>query len=129
VAGRVRHSTFEQAMKSIMEFDHFYIHRSFVDMRKSINGLSAVVEAEMKLDLKSRSLFIFCNKPRTRMKILYFDRSGFALWLKWLDDSKFPWPKNGDEETIAVTREDLALLLDGVNFFTRFKEVHFETVL
>ncbi len=117
-------------MKSISEFEHFYIHRASVDMRKSINGLAAIVEAEMKLDLKSSSLFIFCNKPRTRMKILYFDRSGFALWLKWLDDSKFPWPKDfEEEETIAVTREDLALLLEGVNFFTRFKEVHFETVL
>jgi transposase len=116
-------------MKSISEFENFYLHRAPTDMRKSINGLAGLVEAEMKLDLKSSSLFIFCNKPRTRMKILYFDRSGFALWLKWLDQSKFPWPKDVDEETIVITKEDLAMLLDGVNFFTRFKEVHFETVL
>lgn len=116
-------------MKSICEFKNFYIHRAPVDMRKNINGLAGIVEADMKLDLKSSSLFVFCNKPRTRLKILYFDHSGFALWLKRLDESKFPWPKSFEEETITVTREDLALLLDGVNFFTRFKEVHFENVL
>jgi transposase len=101
VDGRGRHGTSEQSMKSISEFKKFYIHRAPTDMRKSINGLAGIVEAEMKLDLKSSSLFVFCNKPRTRMKILYFDRSGFALWLKWLDSSKFPWPKNFDEETIV----------------------------
>ncbi len=113
-------------MKSISEFKELYIHRVPVDMRKSINGLAAIVQEEMKLDLKSSSLFIFCNGRRTRMKILYFDRSGFALWLKRLEDSKFPWPKNLDQDTISITAQDMALLLDGVNVFSRFEEVHFD---
>lgn len=116
-------------MKSIREFKELYIHRGPVDMRKSINGLAAIVEAEMKLDLKSSSLFIFCNERRTRMKILYFDRSGFALWLKRLEESRFPWPKSADQETIQISTDDMALLLEGVNVFSRFEEVHFEHVV
>lgn len=116
-------------MKSFREFKEFYIHRNPVDMRKHINGLAAIVEAEMELDLKAPSLFIFCNRRRTHMKILYFDRSGFALWLKKLEDSKFPWPTIMNPETIVVSVDDLALLLDGVNVWTRFEEVHFERFL
>lgn len=116
-------------MKSISEFKGFYIHRAPVDMRKSINGLAAIVEADMNLSLRSSSLFIFCNSRRTHLKILYFDRSGFALWFKRLEDSKFPWPTLSGAETIAVSIDDLQLLLDGVNVWTRFEEVHFERFL
>jgi len=116
-------------MKSLASFKALYVHREAVDMRKNINGLSAIVQEEMKLELKSSSLFIFCNRRRTHMKILYFDKSGFALWLKRLEGSKFPWPKNFDQETISVTAADMELLLDGINVWTRFKEVHFETVI
>jgi len=63
------------------------------------------------------------------MKILYFDRSGFALWLKKLEDSKFSWPKSAKEETVSIKAKDLALLLEGINVWTRFKDVHFERVL
>ena len=98
-------------------------------MRKSINGLSAIVAEEMGLDLKASAIFIFCNKPRTHMKILYFDRSGFALWLKRLEESKFSWPLKFDDETILITAKDLELLLEGINIWTRFSDVHFEQVV
>lgn len=116
-------------MKSIFEFQKLFIHREPVDMRKGISGLSAIVSEEMKLDLKSSSLFIFTNRRRTLMKIIYFDRSGFALWLKKLEEEKFPWPTNFDEDTIAVTADDMKLLLDGVNVWTRFSDVDFERVV
>lgn len=116
-------------MKSIFDFKDLYIHRTPVDMRKSINGLSAIVETEMKLDLKGSSLFIFTNQRRTHMKVLYFDRSGFALWLKKLESSKFPWPKTSDAETISISAKDMALLLEGINVWTRFDDVHFDQVV
>ena len=116
-------------MRSIVEFEALYLHRAPVDMRKSINGLAAIVKEEMRLDLKSSSLFVFCNERRTRMKILYFDRSGFALWLKRLEDSKFPWPRKLEQETVSITAKDMALLLDGINIFSRFEEVHFDHVV
>ena len=116
-------------MKSIFDFKNLYIHRDPVDMRKSINGLSAIVATEMGLDLKSSSLFIFCNKRRSHMKILYFDRSGFAVWLKRLEDSKFPWPRKFDDDTILIEAKNLELLLEGINVWTRFNDVHFEHVV
>ena len=95
----------------------------------STNGLSAIAAEEMKLDLKSSSLFVFTNKRRTHMKILYFDRSGFALWLKRLEGSKFPWPRDLSKDIVEVSAKDMELLLDGVNVWTRFKDVHFEEVV
>lgn len=116
-------------MKSIFEFQKLFIHRLPVDMRKSVTGLSSIVSEEMKLDLKSSSLFIFTNRRRTLMKIVYFDRSGFALWFKKLEEEKFPWPTKFEEDTITITSDDMKLLLDGVNIWTRFDDVDFERVV
>jgi transposase len=116
-------------MKSLSFFDCIYICRKPVDMRKSINGLSVIVDQEMKLDLRQRFLFIFINKRRTHMKMLYFDKSGFALWLKRLEESRFPWAKKLEQDVIEMSFEDLELLLEGVNVWTRFERVHFEEVV
>ena len=116
-------------MKSIQHFEHLYLHRDFVDLRKNIYGLSVIVQTEMKLDLKSSSIFIFTNRRRTIMKILYFDHSGFALWLKKLEESKYPWPKNMDQDVIELTANDMELLLAGINIWTKFKTVSFTTVV
>ena len=115
-------------MKSIYDFEKILIHKSPVDLRKSINGLSIIVAEELGLDLKSKSLFVFTNRRRTHMKILYFDKSGFALWLKRLEGSKFSWPKL-DQDVVEVTSKDMDLLLDGVNIWTRFKKVDFDYVV
>jgi transposase len=116
-------------MKSIYDFEKLFVHREPVDMRKSINGLSVIVQEEMGLDLKSSAIFIFCNRRRTHMKILYFDRSGFCLWLKRLEGEKFPWPKHIEKNVLSISKEDMEFLLEGINVWTRFKEVHFEKVI
>lgn len=116
-------------MKSIREFDNIYLCREFVDFRKSINGLSAIVAADLNLDLKRSALFIFTNRRRTHMKMLYFDKSGFALWFKRLEEAKFPWPKDIHKQVVDISAEDLQLLLDGVNVWTRFENVYFESVI
>ena len=116
-------------MKSFDFFDKIFIHRAPVDMRKSINGLSVIVDQDMGKDLQGKNLFIFCNKRRTHLKMLYFDKSGFALWLKRLEASKFPWSKDLDTPVIELGVEDLELLLDGVNVWTRFEKLSFERVI
>ena len=116
-------------MKSINDFESIVIHKVPVDFRKSINGLSIIVAENYKLDLKSDTLFVFTNKRRTHLKILYFDRSGFALWLKRLEGTKFSWPKKIEQDIINIKAEDLELLLDGVNVWTRFKTVDFEHII
>ena len=116
-------------MRAVTEFANIYLCREFVDFRKSINGLSAIVAADLSLDLRKSALFIFCNKRRTHMKMLYFDKSGFALWLKRLEDAKFPWPKDIHKKVVDISAKDLELVLDGVNIWTRFEDVYFEAVI
>ena len=69
-----------------------YIAQEPVDFRLGINGLSTMVEATLKFDPFSRNLFCFVNKRRNQIKVLYWQRSGFCLWLKRLEEEKFKWP-------------------------------------
>ena len=67
----------------IIDFEkvEIYVRPGTTDMRKQINGLSIIVQEQLKLDPFSGSLFVFCNKRRHLLKILYWDKTGFALWL------------------------------------------------
>ncbi|MBF4436519.1 transposase, partial [Vibrio anguillarum] len=62
-----------------------YLYREFVDFRKSINGLAAIIESETDLPLGTGALFLFTNKQRDKVKVLYWDKTGFALWYKRLE--------------------------------------------
>jgi transposase len=104
-------------MKSISKFTQVYLHRESVDFRKSINGLGSIVQEEMKLDPFSSALFIFCCSRRKKIKILYWDRTGFALWYKKLEENLFPWPKDLDDEIIEITSRELQWILDGINIW------------
>lgn len=85
------------------------------DMRKSINGLSFLVEQAMDLDLFTGDLFVFCNRRRSMIKILYWDHNGFALWLKRLEKHRFHWPRSG-EQVVAIGESQLEWLLAGLDF-------------
>jgi transposase len=69
-------------MKMFVEPADIYLYMDIVDFRKSINGLIVVVEQDMKLNPFRDALFVFCNKKRDKVKILYWDKTGFALWYK-----------------------------------------------
>ena len=108
-----------------------YLHRDPVDFRKSINGLSVIVEREMALSPLSGALFVFCNKKRDKLKLLYWDRTGFALWYKRLEQEKFPWPRRMDEAVIELDEDRLHWLLQGYDI-TRMQPhaaLHYQTVL
>jgi transposase len=69
-----------------------YIAQEPVDFRLGINGLSVVVEATLRFDPFSRNLFCFTNKRKNQIKVLYWQRSGFCLWQKRLEEERFKWP-------------------------------------
>jgi transposase len=95
-----------------------FVCREVVDMRKAINGLSILVEEVLELDPFANKLFVFCNRNRDKLKILYWERTGFVLWYKKLEKHRFPWPRReGEEQTVALTGEQLNWLLDGIDFF------------
>lgn len=84
------------------------------DMRKSINSLSILVEGALELDPLSGHLFVFCNRRHTMLKVLYWDRNGFCLFLKRLEKHHFKWPSSKDEVMEVGVRE-LEFVLEGLD--------------
>jgi transposase len=70
-----------------------------VDFRKSIDGLSALVEQSLGLSPFASALYVFMNRGRTKVKVLYWHRNGFCLWYKRLEAERFAWPKFGVKYT------------------------------
>ena len=104
-------------MLKIETFSGIYLHRDRVDFRKSIDGLAAIVEQEMGLDVFGRHLFLFCNKNRTRLKVLYWDATGFAMWYKRLEQDRFRWPRKHDDNVITIDSQQLEWLLCGYDIW------------
>jgi transposase len=71
----------------------------------------------MQLDPFARYLFVFGSRDRSKVKMLYWDRTGFALWLKRLEKAKFSWPKKLDADVIELSARELEWLLDGYEFW------------
>lgn len=90
-----------------------YIATGNTDMRKAINGLSILVESRMELDCFSGHMFVFSNRRRNMIKILYWDHNGFCLWQKRLERERFRWPESA-EEVISISSRELRWLLDGL---------------
>ena len=83
------------------------------DLRKSINGLSLLVQAQLGRNPLSGDLFVFCNRMRTIVKVLYWDRNGFCLWQKRLEKDRFRWPKT-KADVLEVGFRELMWLLEGL---------------
>lgn len=93
-----------------------YLYRDVVDFRKSINGLSVIVDELMGLSPFDPGVFVFCNRRRDKLKVLYWDHTGFALWYKRLEKNKFKWPRKMTDDTLVLTPEQWDWLLRGLNF-------------
>jgi transposase len=91
-----------------------YLHRTPVDFRKSINGLAVVVQEGMAISPFSESLFVFGNRSRNKIKVLYWDKTGFCLWYKRLENDKFKWPRAGDV-VLNLSSEQFSWLLRGLD--------------
>ncbi|QDU69841.1 IS66 family insertion sequence element accessory protein TnpB [Engelhardtia mirabilis] len=86
------------------------------DMRKSFDGLSGVVRSALQGDPKSGDLFVFCNRLRNRLKVLYVDESGVWVCAKRLERGTFKWPSpTSGERRVEMRSEELALLLGGLD--------------
>jgi transposase len=77
-----------------------YLYPKPVDFRKSIDGLAALVEADIKVAVFDPVLFVFLNRPRNRVKILYCERNGFCLWLKRPESERFKTSPDASDEAV-----------------------------
>ena len=93
-----------------------YLHRQPVDFRKSINGLAVIVEESMGLSPFEAGFFVFCNRRCDKLKVLYWDNTGFALWYKRLEKDTFKWPLKVEDTILSLSLEQWHWLLRGVNF-------------
>ena len=100
------------------------------DMRKAINTLSIRVEDTLRLDPFSGHLFVFCNRGRTILKVLYWDRNGFCLWQKRLEKHRSKWPETKDE-VLEIGAKELGFLLEGLDIGTvrPYETLKYKTVI
>ena len=110
--------------------DTVYICRAPVDFRKSIAGLSAMVEQCLGLNPFAASLFVFVNRDRNRLKILYWDRNGFCLWHKRLEKEHYHWIRRGMQGVVSISYEQLEWLLRGydISLMTPHKTLKYQSV-
>ncbi|MDK1025603.1 MAG: IS66 family insertion sequence element accessory protein TnpB [Gammaproteobacteria bacterium] len=102
-------------MRPDVSLPRVYLHRQPVDFRKSIDGLSAIVEQSMQLSPFSKQLFVFTNRRRNRVKILFWEDNGFCLYYKRLEKRQFHWPLYLKSNVITLNGQQLNWLLDGYN--------------
>jgi transposase len=91
-----------------------FLHREPIDFRAGINGLVTLVEQSMQLDPFARAVFAFHNRRRNRVKLLFYERTGFWLILRRLEEDHFVWPRR-QQAVIELTTEQLHWLLDGID--------------
>ena len=95
-----------------------YLCREPVDFRKSIGGLSALVEQELQMNLFDDALFVFISRRRDKIKALYWYRNGFCLWYKRLEKEKFAWPQFIENQSVcSLNMQELEWLLEGFDLW------------
>jgi transposase len=93
-----------------------YLCTAPCDMRRSFDGLHALVTNAMGLDALAGHLFVFSNRRKDRVKILYWDRDGFAVWAKRLEEGTHAMPFGANAETrCEISTQELGALLSGID--------------
>lgn len=92
-----------------------YIAVEAVDMRKGFDGLYGLVRDQLGQDPLSGHLFLFANRPRTRLKALVWDGSGLWVCAKRLEKGRFQWPAADEQRSVTMRAEELAMLVNGLD--------------
>jgi transposase len=95
------------------------------DLRKGYDGLARLARDVVEQDPLSGHLFVFANRKRNRIKILYWDRDGYAVWMKRLERGNFRWPTS-DSDRVEWTAVELAAALGGIDLKATRKRPRYE---
>ena len=114
----------------LKDIESIYIAYGVTDFRMHASSLCNIIKSKYKLNPYSKVAFIFCNRRRTSIKVLSYDRNGLVLAQKTLlegEQMKFQWPRNS-EEMKTITKEQLNWLLSGLKIYPDkyFKDIHIE---
>lgn len=103
-------------MLNLTASPRIYVYTAAADMRKGIDGLSGIVRGELATDPTDGSLFVFINRRRDRLKMLYFDGTGYWLYYRLLEAGTFePLKAAGQSRCITLDATQLAMLLSGIS--------------
>lgn len=98
----------------ISKAEKVYLATGYTDMRKSIDGLAALVQQNFHLDPFSNSLFLFCGRGTSKIKALYWEGDGFVLLYKRLENGRFKWPRD-EQEALLISDQQFRWLLEGLS--------------
>jgi transposase len=93
-----------------------YLCTGHTDMRKGVHSLSILAQAIISDNFKVGALFVFRGKSADKIKILWWDGQGFCLYYKQLDSGKFTWPKLEEQKTLIITRAQLSMLMEAIDW-------------
>lgn len=102
-------------MLSLPSAIKIYLAVEPVDMRKQFNGLWSLAELKLREDPRLGALFVFTNKNRDRLKMLYWDGTGVWIFAKRLEKGRFSWPVGSDSAKLALKPEAVTMLLAGID--------------
>ena len=105
-------------MLSLSSQQRYFLYRGVTDMRKGFNGLNGLVRQHLKQDPLSGDVFLFLNRRRDRIKLLMWDKTGFALYYKQLESGTFELPQGASGDGLELSWSELAMLLDGIELST-----------
>ena len=103
-------------MLNIESGSKIYLCTGHTDMRKGINGLSLLAQSVISDKLNTGAFFAFRGKRADRIKVLWWDGQGFCLYYKCLDIGKFVWPKLDGQKSLSITRAQLAMLIEAIDW-------------
>ena len=93
-----------------------YLHTEPIDMRKSFDGLFGIIKSDLHLDVRDGGVFMFLNLRRNRIKLMYWDRDGIAIWMKRLETNCFQRPlRSSDGKHIIIEPTELQSILAGID--------------
>lgn len=113
-------------MLSIPRTMRVFLAREPVDMRKQANGLWAEVQNRLGEDPFGGSLFVFSNRNRNLLKMLYWDGTGVWVFAKRLEKGRFSWPIGSDARKLSLTPESLTMLMHGIDLKDGCKKAWYE---
>jgi transposase len=103
-------------MLALSNHTRIFVYSGPTDFRKGFNGLSGLVAEHFDVELLSGHLFLFCNRSRDRIKLLYWDNDGLAIWYKRLEAGSYQLPSCDEQSgALEINQTQLSLLLSGID--------------
>ncbi len=113
-------------MLSITSSQRYFLYSGLTDMRKGFDSLCGLVRNEFKMDPLSGDVFIFLSRSKNRIKLLQWQRDGFAVYYKRLEKGTFEIPKNTSSSTVFLSSQQLILIMEGIQLSSVKKRPRYE---